>query len=424
MKSILHITTFVLGLILLSITTISAQNLVLSGGGMVVEDGTFLVIQGNIEIKTEVSDGKIDLNGSIMLQGDITNSTSDNVFSNQESTPNGWVLMQTASFAQRIKGITPIAFENLSLMGSEKILENNNSSSNGIVRLNAIFNLNKRNFILNNKSVTALEHTGGYLFAETTPSEGIGSFQWQISNNIDTYTIPFGTGNGTSSDIPIIFQTSNGGSMDGGILFSTYPTIYTNTPYPDYVTTLAPFLPLQTADRFWIIDGESYATKPTSNLTLTYTQSDIENGNNIIESNIKPIFYNAASWSIFSNFSNDASNNRTTILNIAPSSFAKNWTLSNEDVTGEIFFPNAFTPDTDGKNEEFKPAISFIPKSYILTIYNRWGELLFTSTDPNIGWDGVYNNKMSQNSVYVWKAILVKPDGKDYKYTGTVSLIK
>ena len=180
MKSILHITTFVLGLILLSITTISAQNLVLSGGGMVVEDGTFLVIQGNIEIKTEVSDGKIDLNGSIMLQGDITNSTSDNVFSNQESTPNGWVLMQTASFAQRIKGITPIAFENLSLMGSEKILENNNSSSNGIVRLNAIFNLNKRNFILNNKSVTALEHTGGYLFAETTPSEGIGSFQWQI----------------------------------------------------------------------------------------------------------------------------------------------------------------------------------------------------------------------------------------------------
>lgn len=426
MRHISNIKTLFFIILTLYISISYGQNMVLTGGGMVIEDGTFLVVQGNIELKTEVSDGKIDLNGTILLDGNIENNTQDQVFINQEPTPNGWVVMPNTSIIQRIQGITPIAFENISLSGGEKILENHNSSANGILRLNATYNLNKRNFILNNKEFSALEHLGGYLYAETTPIEGIGSFQWNICSNIATYTIPFGTGNTNISDIPVVFETTNGGSANGGILFSTYPTIYTNTPYPDFVTTLAPYQPLQTADRFWIIDGDSYSTKPASNLTFSYTQSDVENGNNITENLLKPIMFIPSSdvWVEFNNYSADISNNKVTLQNISPSSLAKNWTLSNEIITGEIFFPNAFTPDTDGKNETFKPILGFIPKMYILTIYNRWGELLFSTTDPAKGWNGTFKSKDCQIASYVWKTLLIKPDGKECKYTGTVSLIK
>ena len=60
--------------------------------------------------------------------------------------------------------------------------------------LNAVFNLNKRNLILNNKDYSSLEHYGGYLFAETNSAEGTGTFQWNISNSMGTFRIPFGSG--------------------------------------------------------------------------------------------------------------------------------------------------------------------------------------------------------------------------------------
>jgi gliding motility-associated-like protein len=51
--------------------------------------------------------------------------------------------------------------------------------------------------------------------------------------------------------------------------------------------------------------------------------------------------------------------------------------------------PNSFTPDGDGHNDHFTPfpGYRFVPKIE-MKIYNRWGELVFETTDPNINWDG------------------------------------
>lgn len=68
-----------------------------------------------------------------------------------------------------------------------------------------------------------------------------------------------------------------------------------------------------------------------------------------------------------------------------------------------IYAPNTFTPNADELNQNFEIKYSCDLNYYQLQIYNRWGELLFESYDPDIGWDGSYRDRMVQNGIYVYK---------------------
>jgi gliding motility-associated-like protein len=67
----------------------------------------------------------------------------------------------------------------------------------------------------------------------------------------------------------------------------------------------------------------------------------------------------------------------------------------------ELFFPNAFTPNGDGKNDLFKALNAVNLKDFHLVIYNRWGQLVFETRDPNQGWDGFINGKAGAVGSYV-----------------------
>ncbi len=89
-----------------------------------------------------------------------------------------------------------------------------------------------------------------------------------------------------------------------------------------------------------------------------------------------------------------------------------------------IYIPNAFTPNGDGRNDVFRPISLGMKKLFYFRIYNRWGQLMFTTTTLNKGWDGKFKGQEQGNAVYVWIA-----DGLDYqdkKITrkGTVTLIR
>jgi gliding motility-associated-like protein len=78
--------------------------------------------------------------------------------------------------------------------------------------------------------------------------------------------------------------------------------------------------------------------------------------------------------------------------------------------------PNAFTPNDDGKNELFIPYPYCFIESIDLKIFNRWGELVFTSTDPNINWDGKNSNgKMLAAGTYYYTCKVF-----EQRVTGTV----
>lgn len=92
-----------------------------------------------------------------------------------------------------------------------------------------------------------------------------------------------------------------------------------------------------------------------------------------------------------------------------------------------VFIPNAFTPDLDGINEVFKPVMNFEPNEYTFEIYDRWGELIFVSTDPEIGWIGNVENGgyYVQTEVYTYQVTIVMPDtGNAELFEGLVTVLR
>ena len=75
----------------------------------------------------------------------------------------------------------------------------------------------------------------------------------------------------------------------------------------------------------------------------------------------------------------------------------------NVEYTGcecELYLPNTFTPNNDGINEVFKPVYHCEMTDYELKIYNRMGKLVFSTTDPNIGWNGYYRTSNGIEDIY------------------------
>jgi gliding motility-associated-like protein len=90
---------------------------------------------------------------------------------------------------------------------------------------------------------------------------------------------------------------------------------------------------------------------------------------------------------------------------------------------GEIAFPNAFTPNEDGINDVFKPVAKGVIE-YELLIYNRWGELIFETTNLEMGWNGKVGGKEAKSDVYVWKAEGRFTNGRAFELAGDVTLIR
>ncbi|MBM3430649.1 MAG: hypothetical protein FJX99_06680, partial [Bacteroidetes bacterium] len=83
-----------------------------------------------------------------------------------------------------------------------------------------------------------------------------------------------------------------------------------------------------------------------------------------------------------------------------------------------FYVPNSFTPDADEHNQLFTPVFTsgFAPNNFEMTIYNRWGELIFESRDHTKGWDGSYGVRggVVQAGLYSW-VIRYKPKDTDEK---------
>jgi gliding motility-associated-like protein len=97
-------------------------------------------------------------------------------------------------------------------------------------------------------------------------------------------------------------------------------------------------------------------------------------------------------------------------------------------VRGEnlIYYPNVFSPNNNGMNEVFKPGGFGVESSatFYLAIYNRWGELLFETLDPSVGWDGTFMGVDAQECVYVYYSKVTLLNGEKKEYKGTVTLLR
>lgn len=90
----------------------------------------------------------------------------------------------------------------------------------------------------------------------------------------------------------------------------------------------------------------------------------------------------------------------------------------NEEVI--FYVPNSFTPDGDEFNQTFQPVFTagYDPYDWNMKIFNRWGQVIFESNDPKVGWDGTYNGKLVQAGTLSW-TIEFKTIASDERRTAT-----
>jgi gliding motility-associated-like protein len=90
-----------------------------------------------------------------------------------------------------------------------------------------------------------------------------------------------------------------------------------------------------------------------------------------------------------------------------------------------IFMPTAFTPNGDGLNDVFRIPPSVSRNRLIsLTIFNRWGKVIFQTNAAAVGWNGTYNNKRQPAGTYTYFLLMEGLNGRKIKQKGIISLLR
>jgi gliding motility-associated-like protein len=104
---------------------------------------------------------------------------------------------------------------------------------------------------------------------------------------------------------------------------------------------------------------------------------------------------------------------------------ATSWIDFPEEVI--FYIPNTFTPNGDEFNNTFQPVFysGYDPQHYSFTIYDRWGQVVFESKNPAVGWDGTYGDIILGNDTFVWKlGFKEKASDDEHHSTGHVNLVR
>ena len=90
----------------------------------------------------------------------------------------------------------------------------------------------------------------------------------------------------------------------------------------------------------------------------------------------------------------------------------------------DVKFPTGFTPNGDGRNDIFLPLGIRYVKTMTIEIWNRWGQQVFSSSDPTKGWDGNFQGAAAQTGVYAYIVKYTNTSNEDKVIKGNVTLIR
>lgn len=88
-----------------------------------------------------------------------------------------------------------------------------------------------------------------------------------------------------------------------------------------------------------------------------------------------------------------------------------------------VYVPNTMTPNGDRHNHYFTVSTVNV-FNFQIEIFNRWGQLLFSSTDQNFQWDATFKGQKVPDGVYVWKIAYMTRGGKEYDLEGTITVLR
>ena len=97
--------------------------------------------------------------------------------------------------------------------------------------------------------------------------------------------------------------------------------------------------------------------------------------------------------------------------------------LTVRTLTDQIYIPNAFTPNGDGKNDVLL-VYGYTIQNLRFTVFNQWGEKIFESANQATGWNGNYNGKPQPSGVYMYVCQITYRDGTTEVKKGSINLVR
>jgi gliding motility-associated-like protein len=268
--------------------------------------------------------------------------------------------------------------------------------------------LNKQGCIVDEKSYTLTQDTCHIIFLDSVQTKptcdvfGEADVTIFTRSHLDNYVYNFNNETNTSG----VFEQVKPGSYTLTISSSAGTQLMQTVTVPDYALSV-PAVAYKVTDVVCTLLG-------TVKFTLTgnlHDAAQIKYGNHLFPLNQTITGLNSG-------------NNHFIILNTQGCIVD----TINVDVPFEecnpVVFPNTFTPNGDNINDVFRPKQDSDPYEYKLTIFNRWGALLFQSASFYTGWDGSYKGSPMPSGVYYWIAAYKSADGKKHTQSGYVTLIR
>ncbi len=231
----------------------------------------------------------------------------------------------------------------------------------------------------------------------------------------DRYVWNFGDGTILETDIPQIRHTFASGTWD------VILTVYSNAECPNSDTLQLTLHSLPVADFAFKPDSIKARFEEARFLDASFGTSspitqwhwDFGDGHDTLATNPTHIFADTGNY--------------TVALTVTDQNGCSNTLMKNIRVYPELrfFIPNAFSPNHNGRNDIFKPMGKYFkPDRYLFQIYNRWGELIFETTDPEQGWDGTFKGVESPVGVYIWVVTVYDMFNDKEYYKGSVLLLR
>jgi len=381
----------------LTIVSFSQINFV-NDGASITNTNSIFFINGNV---IHQNNGSITNTGNFYITGDcINNNTAGNVFTSGNS---GWVHLDGA--AQVISGSTLTHFNNLELSGT------------GIKQLNDVDTEIEDTLLLNDREFATGDNTVFVIATGTgvvTRTDGFVSStnDGGLSRNTlaaNTYFFPVGSSIGTARFRPIDITPDDASANTFKVRMANTDATTEGFDLSSKESTIGEINP-NFYHRINRTNGNSSA-----DITLYYDNSsdgDYE---------IMTAWQNTAQWKnlgLVTTTNNGLSGlTKQTVSDFSTSAFAL------AEVVPTILVANVFSPNNNGTNDVLHVLGKGIDQMQF-TIFDRWGEKVFETTDVNTGWDGTYKGKPMNIGVFVYIIKGKFKNGDTIDKKGNVTLLR
>jgi gliding motility-associated-like protein len=226
----------------------------------------------------------------------------------------------------------------------------------------------------------------------------VGSvFSWSPTNSLVNENTLTPTAGPTRTTIYVLTSTDTVGCpkpKTDTIVVTVIPPVHA---FAGNDTTVYPLQPVQ----LQASGGTSYTWTPSTGLSNPLIANPIAT----LNSNVDSVVYTVRVAE-----GNCVANDQVTIYVYKPGA--------------DIIVPSAFTPNGDGLNDVARPITVGITKLNYFSIYNRWGQMVFTTTDTRKGWDGNFSGVAQASGTYVYQALGTDAVGNQVFRKGTIVLIR